>query len=216
VAHAAAGPGLSDRSTSTPCGCGCARTAASEAAPAIWPWASPATASARCWDLVTGDRRRQVPAGRPQRSPAPRRQGRSDRLRQRPHRLSRRDRRRLFETWVQSCIVHQFRASLRYVNYRDRRQVAKLIYLAIEKSQGKWRSNRAWTAAGPRSRSTSEIDSPAETTTNHNRHPGLTYRRPDLPRRARTVRPRTSPAALGRREGATSLRSWNHPSSRRA
>ena len=139
------------------------------------------------------------------------------------------------EAWVQTCIVHQIRASLRYVNYRDRRTVAKelrpiytaanaeeaekalaafdkkwggqypmiaqgwranwehiipflslpgelrrvvyttntiealhrqirkaiktrghfpdeqsatkLIYLAIEKSEGKWRSNRAWTAA---------------------------------------------------------------------
>jgi putative transposase len=139
------------------------------------------------------------------------------------------------EAWVQTCIVHQIRSSLRYVNYRDRRQVAKdlrpiytaanaeaaekalaafdeqwggqypmiaqgwranwehlipflslpgelrravytthtiealhrqirkaiktrghfpdeqaatkLIYLAIEKSEGKWRSNRAWTAA---------------------------------------------------------------------
>lgn len=139
------------------------------------------------------------------------------------------------QTWVQTCIVHQIRASLRYVNYRDRRQVAKdlrpiytaanaeeaekalaafdkrwgvqypmiaqgwranwehiipflslpgelrravyttntiealhrqirkaiktrghfpdeqsatkLIYLAIEKSEGKWRTNRAWTAA---------------------------------------------------------------------
>ena len=139
------------------------------------------------------------------------------------------------QAWVQTCIVHQIRSSLRYVNYRDRRTVAKdlrpiytatnaeqaekalaafdkqwgaqypmiaqgwranwehiipflslpgelrrvvyttntiealhrqirkaiktrghfpddqsatkLIYLAIEKSEGKWRSNRAWTAA---------------------------------------------------------------------
>jgi putative transposase len=139
------------------------------------------------------------------------------------------------QAWVQTCIVHQIRSSLRYVNYRDRRQLAKdlrpiytaanaeeaekalatfdrrwgaqypmiapgwranwehiipflslpgqlrravyttntiealhrqirkaiktrghfpdeqaatkLIYLAIEKSEGKWRSNRAWTAA---------------------------------------------------------------------
>ena len=27
--------------------------------------------------------------------------------------------------WVQTCIVHQIRSSLRYVNYRDRRTVAK-------------------------------------------------------------------------------------------
>ena len=139
------------------------------------------------------------------------------------------------KAWVQTCIVHQIRSSLRYVNYRDRRTVAKdlrpiytaanaddaltelerfeeqwgerypmiatawrehwehiipflslpaalrkavyttnsienlnrqirkaiktrghfpdeqsatkLIYLAIEKAEGKWRSNRAWTAA---------------------------------------------------------------------
>ncbi len=29
------------------------------------------------------------------------------------------------QAWVQTCIVHQIRASLRYVNYRDRRTVAK-------------------------------------------------------------------------------------------
>jgi putative transposase len=139
------------------------------------------------------------------------------------------------QAWVQTCIVHQIRTSLRYVNYRDRRRVAKdlrpiytaandqqaeqalaafekrwgaqypmiaqrwraswehiipflslpgelrrvvyttntiealhrqirkaiktrghfpdeqsatkLIYLAIDRSEGKWRSNRAWTAA---------------------------------------------------------------------
>jgi putative transposase len=139
------------------------------------------------------------------------------------------------QAWVQTCIVHQIRASMRYVNYRDRKKVAaalrpiytaanaddalielerfdsqwgaqypmiaaswrerwehiipflslpselrravyttntiealhrqirkaiktrghfpdeqsatKLIYLAIEKAEGKWRSNRAWTAA---------------------------------------------------------------------
>jgi putative transposase len=139
------------------------------------------------------------------------------------------------EAWVQTCIVHQIRSSMRYVNYRDRKKVAaalrpiytaanaddalielqrfdehwggqypmiaqawraswehivpflslpgelrravyttntiealhrqirkaiktrghfpdeqsatKLIYLAIEKAEGKWRSNRAWTAA---------------------------------------------------------------------
>ena len=28
------------------------------------------------------------------------------------------------QAWVQTCIVHQIRASMRYVNYRDRRQVA--------------------------------------------------------------------------------------------
>jgi hypothetical protein len=29
------------------------------------------------------------------------------------------------QAWVQTCIVHQIRSSLRYVNYRDRRTVAK-------------------------------------------------------------------------------------------
>jgi putative transposase len=139
------------------------------------------------------------------------------------------------KAWVQTCIVHQIRSSMRYVNYRDRKAVArdlrpiytaanaddalveldgfdetwgqrypmitaawrehwehivpflalpdqlrrsvyttntiealhrqirkaiktrghfpdeqaatKLIYLAIEKSEGRWRSNRAWTAS---------------------------------------------------------------------
>jgi len=37
------------------------------------------------------------------------------------------------QAWVQTCIVHQIRASLRYVNYKDRRQVAaalKPVYTA--------------------------------------------------------------------------------------
>jgi len=37
------------------------------------------------------------------------------------------------KAWVQTCIVHQIRASLRYVNYKDRRQVAaalKPVYTA--------------------------------------------------------------------------------------
>lgn len=29
------------------------------------------------------------------------------------------------QAWVQTCIVHQIRSSLRYVNYRDRRTLAK-------------------------------------------------------------------------------------------
>ena len=29
------------------------------------------------------------------------------------------------QAWVQTCIVHQIRASLRYVNYRDKRALAK-------------------------------------------------------------------------------------------
>ena len=31
------------------------------------------------------------------------------------------------QTWVQTCIVHLIRASLRYVNYRDRKQVASAL-----------------------------------------------------------------------------------------
>ena len=31
------------------------------------------------------------------------------------------------QAWVQTCIVHQIRSSLRYVNYRDRRTVAKAL-----------------------------------------------------------------------------------------
>jgi len=40
------------------------------------------------------------------------------------------------EAWVQTCIVHQIRSSLRFVPYRDRRPVArdlKLIYTAIDR-----------------------------------------------------------------------------------
>src|SRR5215217_3437172 len=117
------------------------------------------------------------------------------------------------QTWVQTCIVHQIRSSMRYVSYSDRRKVAaalkpiyrapiadawrarwqhiipflalpedlrrivyttntieamhrhirkaiktrghfpdeqaatKLIYLAIERAETKWRSARAWTSA---------------------------------------------------------------------
>jgi len=40
------------------------------------------------------------------------------------------------KTWVQTCIVHQVRSSLRYVSYRDRKAVAsdlKKIYTAIDR-----------------------------------------------------------------------------------
>jgi putative transposase len=39
------------------------------------------------------------------------------------------------QAWVQTCIVHQIRASLRYVNYRDKRKVAadlKPVYTALD------------------------------------------------------------------------------------
>ena len=42
------------------------------------------------------------------------------------------------QTWVQTCIVHLIRASLRYVNYRDQRKVAaalKPIYTAVNAEQ---------------------------------------------------------------------------------
>ena len=42
------------------------------------------------------------------------------------------------ETWVQTCIVHQIRASLRYVNYQDKRKVAaalKPVYRAANSDQ---------------------------------------------------------------------------------
>jgi putative transposase len=54
------------------------------------------------------------------------------------------------QAWVQTCIVHQIRASLRYVNYRDKRVLAKdlrPIYTAanadqaleeLERFDGKW------------------------------------------------------------------------------
>src|SRR5215210_8054204 len=38
------------------------------------------------------------------------------------------------QAWVQTCIVHQIRASLRYVNYRDKRALAKdlrPVYAAV-------------------------------------------------------------------------------------
>jgi putative transposase len=31
------------------------------------------------------------------------------------------------QAWVQTCIVHLIRASLRYVNYRDRKKVASAL-----------------------------------------------------------------------------------------
>ena len=42
------------------------------------------------------------------------------------------------QAWVQTCIVHQIRASLRYVNYRDRRRLAaelRPVYTAANADQ---------------------------------------------------------------------------------
>ena len=67
------------------------------------------------------------------------------------------------QTWVQTCIVHLIRASLRYVNYRDRRKVAaalRPIYTApnadqalleLERFEGEWGAAYPPTAAAWRS-----------------------------------------------------------------
>ena len=68
-------------------------------------------------DLVAGDRGRQVLAGGAQRPAPARRRGRPDRLRRRPDRLPGGDRGGLPQAWVQTCIVHQIRSSMRYVTY---------------------------------------------------------------------------------------------------
>jgi putative transposase len=42
------------------------------------------------------------------------------------------------QAWVQTCIVHQIRSSLRYVNYRDRRRLAadlRPVYTAANADQ---------------------------------------------------------------------------------
>ena len=63
------------------------------------------------------------------------------------------------QTWVQTCIVHLIRASLRYVNYRDRKKVASAlrpIYTAanadealieLERFEGEWGTRYPPTAA---------------------------------------------------------------------
>src|SRR3954453_17307236 len=83
--------------------------------------------------LVAGDRGREVLARRPQRPAPPRRPRRPDQLRRRPQGVPRGDRSRLPGAWVQTCIVHLIRASLRYFNYGDRKKVTsalRAIYLA--------------------------------------------------------------------------------------
>ncbi len=67
------------------------------------------------------------------------------------------------QTWVQTCIVHLIRASLRYVNYRDRRKVAaalRPIYTApnadqalveLERFEAEWGAAYPPTAAAWRS-----------------------------------------------------------------
>jgi putative transposase len=59
------------------------------------------------------------------------------------------------QAWVQTCIVHQIRASLRYVNYKDRRQVAaalKPVYTAANADDAQLeleRFDQAWGARYP-------------------------------------------------------------------
>ena len=111
-------------STSTPSGCGCATTARSRTAPAISPWGSrdgerevlgiwwQETEGARFWLAALNDLQRR---------------GVSDvliacvdGLTGFPEAIG-----AVFpQAWVQTCIVHQIRSSLRYVNHRDRRTVA--------------------------------------------------------------------------------------------
>jgi putative transposase len=48
------------------------------------------------------------------------------------------------QAWVQTCIVHLIRASLRYVNYRDRKKVASAlrpIYTAPNAEAAAWRTS---------------------------------------------------------------------------
>jgi len=49
------------------------------------------------------------------------------------------------QAWVQTCIVHQIRSSLRFVPYRDRRQVArdlKQIYTASDRDHAEQQLER--------------------------------------------------------------------------
>ena len=47
------------------------------------------------------------------------------------------------QAWVQTCIVHQIRASLRYVNYRDRKRVAAALRPDLHRRQRRRRAARA-------------------------------------------------------------------------
>jgi len=71
--------------------------------------------SRRPRDVVSRKRGREVLAAGPQRPQAARRPRHPDRLRRRPQRVPRRDRGRVPKTWVQTCIVHLIRHSLRFV-----------------------------------------------------------------------------------------------------
>ena len=85
-------------------------------------------------DLVAGQGGREVLAGGAQRRAAARRQGRADLLGRWAGRLPEAIEAVFPKVWVQTCIVHQIRVSMRYVAYRDRKAVArdlKPVYRAV-------------------------------------------------------------------------------------
>ena len=47
------------------------------------------------------------------------------------------------QAWVQTCVVHQIRSSLRYVNYRDRKKVAAGVAPDLHRGQRRGRLRRA-------------------------------------------------------------------------
>jgi len=47
------------------------------------------------------------------------------------------------QTWVQTCIVHQIRSSMRYVSYSDRRKVAAALKADLPRRQRRRRADRA-------------------------------------------------------------------------
>jgi putative transposase len=57
-------------------------------------------------------------------------------------------RRAVYTTNTIEALHRQIRKAIKTRgHFPDEQAATKLIYLAIEKSEGKWRSNRAWTAA---------------------------------------------------------------------
>ncbi len=94
------------------------------------------------------------PRARPRRSPLRGsrrdRAGNQHRIAHHHHTLHRTD--PVFpQTWVQTCIVHLIRSSLRYVNYRDKRSVAKAlkpIYTAPKRRPGRSPSSTPSTSSG--------------------------------------------------------------------
>ncbi len=99
-------------------------------------------------DLVAGDRGRKVLAGRPQRPRATAASQTSsigcvDGLNGFPEAIE-----AVFpQAWVQTCIVHQIRASLRYVTYRDRKQRRRRAAPDLHRRQRRRRARRAASAS---------------------------------------------------------------------